>query len=114
MTDVQLAIAGATGWAGPAIADGAPSAPDGTRKSALAHSAAGQDSAPPSDANRSVCLVHGDVDAGREIIDDAQSTEPTRRAAPRVNSPSGSAPATTRPPSPARCSPSVAPAATLA
>ena len=43
MTDVNLCIAGATGWTGSAIADGALSAPDITLKSAVARSSAGQD-----------------------------------------------------------------------
>jgi 4-hydroxy-tetrahydrodipicolinate reductase len=43
MTDLTLAIAGATGWTGSAIVDGALAAPDITLKSAIARSTAGQD-----------------------------------------------------------------------
>jgi 4-hydroxy-tetrahydrodipicolinate reductase len=43
MTDVNLCIAGATGWTGGAIVDGALDAPDLTLKSALARRSAGQD-----------------------------------------------------------------------
>jgi 4-hydroxy-tetrahydrodipicolinate reductase len=43
LSPVNLAIAGATGWAGSAIADGALAASDITLKSAIARSSAGQD-----------------------------------------------------------------------
>jgi 4-hydroxy-tetrahydrodipicolinate reductase len=43
MGTINLAIAGATGWAGSAIADGALAAPDITLKAAIARSSAGQD-----------------------------------------------------------------------
>ena len=43
MTNVNLAIAGATGWTGSAIVDGALAAPDITLRSAVARSSAGQD-----------------------------------------------------------------------
>jgi len=43
MTDINLAIAGATGWTGSAIVEGALAAPDITLKSALARRSAGQD-----------------------------------------------------------------------
>lgn len=43
MTDTNFAIAGATGWAGSAIVDGALAAPDITLRSAIARRSAGQD-----------------------------------------------------------------------
>lgn len=43
MTDINLAIAGATGWTGTAIVDGAIAAPDIALKSAIARRSAGQD-----------------------------------------------------------------------
>jgi 4-hydroxy-tetrahydrodipicolinate reductase len=43
MGTINLAIAGATGWAGSAIVDGALAAPDITLKGAIARSSAGQD-----------------------------------------------------------------------
>jgi 4-hydroxy-tetrahydrodipicolinate reductase len=43
LTDINLCIAGATGWTGSAIADGALAAPDITLKSAVARASAGQD-----------------------------------------------------------------------
>jgi 4-hydroxy-tetrahydrodipicolinate reductase len=43
MTDINLAIAGATGWIGTAIVDGALAAPDITLRSAIARRSAGQD-----------------------------------------------------------------------
>lgn len=43
MTDINLAIAGATGWAGSAIVDGALAASDITLRSAIARRSAGQD-----------------------------------------------------------------------
>ena len=43
MGTINLAIAGATGWTGSAIADGALAAPDITLKSAIARGSAGQD-----------------------------------------------------------------------
>ena len=43
MTEINVAIAGATGWTGRAIVDGALAAPDITLASAIARSSAGQD-----------------------------------------------------------------------
>ena len=43
MTDVRLSIAGATGWTGRAIVDGALAAPDITLTSAIARDTAGED-----------------------------------------------------------------------
>src|SRR5260221_12308912 len=43
MTNINLAIAGATGWTGSAIVDAVLAAPDITLKSAVARSSAGQD-----------------------------------------------------------------------
>ena len=43
MTEIKVAIAGATGWTGRAIVDGALAAPDITLTSAIARSSAGQD-----------------------------------------------------------------------
>ena len=43
MTNINLGVAGATGWMGSAIVDAALAAPDITLKSAIARSSAGQD-----------------------------------------------------------------------
>ena len=43
MTEISLSIAGATGWTGRAIVDGALAAPDITLTSAIARSSAGED-----------------------------------------------------------------------
>ena len=43
MTQINLAIAGATGWTGSAIVDGALAAPDISLEAAIARSSAGQD-----------------------------------------------------------------------
>jgi 4-hydroxy-tetrahydrodipicolinate reductase len=69
MTEISLAIAGATGWTGRAIVEGALSAPDITLKSALARTAAGQDLGTALGREPLGVPVHGDVDATLEGVD---------------------------------------------
>jgi 4-hydroxy-tetrahydrodipicolinate reductase len=69
MTDINLAIAGATGWTGRAIAEGALAAPDITLKSALARTAAGQDLGTALGREPLGVPVHDDVDATLEGVD---------------------------------------------
>jgi 4-hydroxy-tetrahydrodipicolinate reductase len=66
MTDIKLGIAGATGWTGSAIADGALAAPDITLASAIARSSAGQDLGTALGREPLGVPVHGDV---REALD---------------------------------------------
>jgi 4-hydroxy-tetrahydrodipicolinate reductase len=69
MTDLNLAIAGATGWTGSAIVDGALAAPDITLKRALARSTAGQDLGTALGREPLGVPVVADLDAGLEGVD---------------------------------------------
>ena len=69
MTDINLAIAGATGWTGRAIVEGALAAPDITLKSALARSTAGQDLGTALGREPLGVPVHADVDAALDGVD---------------------------------------------
>ena len=69
MTDINLAIAGATGWTGSAIVDGALAAPDITLKRALARSAAGQDLGTALGREPLGVPVVGELDAALEGVD---------------------------------------------
>ena len=69
MTDINLAIAGATGWTGRAIVEGALAAPDITLKSALARSTAGQDLGTALGRDPLGVPVHADVDAALDGVD---------------------------------------------
>jgi 4-hydroxy-tetrahydrodipicolinate reductase len=69
VTDINLAIAGATGWTGSAIADGALAAPDITIKSAIARSSAGQDLGTALGRDPLGVRVHGDVADALDGVD---------------------------------------------
>ena len=61
MTQINLAIAGATGWTGSAIVDGALAAPDISLEAAIARSSAGQDLGTALGREPLGVPVHGDV-----------------------------------------------------
>ena len=61
MTTINLAIAGATGWTGSAIVDGALAAPDIKLRAAIARSSAGQDLGTALSREPLGVPVHGDV-----------------------------------------------------
>jgi 4-hydroxy-tetrahydrodipicolinate reductase len=69
MTNINLAIAGATGWAGSAIVDAALAAPDITLTSAIARSAAGQDLGTVLGREPLSVTVYGDVEEALEGVD---------------------------------------------
>lgn len=69
MSDITLALAGATGWTGRAIAEGALAAPDITLKSAVARSSAGQDLGTALAREPLGIPVHGDVADALDGID---------------------------------------------
>ncbi|HEX4718495.1 MAG TPA: 4-hydroxy-tetrahydrodipicolinate reductase [Thermoleophilaceae bacterium] len=69
MTNINLAIAGATGWAGSAIVDAALAAPDITLKSAIARGSAGQDLGTALGREPLGLPVHGNVTAALDGVD---------------------------------------------
>jgi 4-hydroxy-tetrahydrodipicolinate reductase len=69
MTDVDLAIAGATGWTGSAIALGALAAPDITLRSAIARRGAGQDLGTALGREPLSVPVHGDLADALDGVD---------------------------------------------
>jgi 4-hydroxy-tetrahydrodipicolinate reductase len=69
MTNINLAIAGATGWTGSAIVDAALAAPDITLKSAIARSSAGQDLGPALGREPLGIPVHGNVTEAVDGVD---------------------------------------------
>jgi 4-hydroxy-tetrahydrodipicolinate reductase len=69
MTEINVAIAGATGWTGRAIVDGAIAAPDITLASAIARSSAGQDLGTALGREPLGVRVHGDVTEALEGVD---------------------------------------------
>ncbi len=69
MSTINLAIAGATGWTGSAIVDGALAAPDITLKSAVARSAAGQDLGAALGREPLGVPVHADVTDALDGVD---------------------------------------------
>src|SRR5215217_2196505 len=69
MTDIALAIAGATGWTGSAIALGALAAPDITLKSAIARRSAGQDLGTALRREPLGVRIHGDVAEALDGVD---------------------------------------------
>jgi 4-hydroxy-tetrahydrodipicolinate reductase len=69
MTDINLAIAGATGWTGSAIVDGAVAAPDITLTSAIARSSAGQDLGTELGREPLGVRVHGNVTEAPDGVD---------------------------------------------
>jgi 4-hydroxy-tetrahydrodipicolinate reductase len=69
MTNINLAIAGATGWTGSAIVDAALAAPDVTLKSAVARSSAGQDLGSALAREPLGVPVHGNVEEALEGVD---------------------------------------------
>jgi 4-hydroxy-tetrahydrodipicolinate reductase len=69
MTNINLAIAGATGWAGSAIVDAALAAPDITLKSAIARSSAGQDLGTALGRDPLGVPVHGNVAEALDGVD---------------------------------------------
>jgi 4-hydroxy-tetrahydrodipicolinate reductase len=69
MTDIRLAIAGATGWTGSAVVDGALAAPDITLVSAVARSSAGQDLGVALGREAIGVPVHGEVGDALDGVD---------------------------------------------
>src|SRR5215218_3950738 len=69
MTDLNLAVAGATGWTGSAIVDGALAAPDITLTSAIARSSAGQDLGTALGREPLGIRVHGNVTEAVDGVD---------------------------------------------
>jgi 4-hydroxy-tetrahydrodipicolinate reductase len=69
MTDIKLCIAGATGWAGSAVAEAALTAPDITLTSAVARSAAGQDLGTALGRERLGIPMHGNVADALDGVD---------------------------------------------
>jgi 4-hydroxy-tetrahydrodipicolinate reductase len=69
MTDIALAIAGATGWTGSAVALGALAAPDITLKSAIARRSAGQDLGTALGREPLGVRIHGDVSEALDGVD---------------------------------------------
>jgi 4-hydroxy-tetrahydrodipicolinate reductase len=69
MTDTKLAIAGATGWTGSAIVDGALAAPDITLVSAIARRGAGQDLGVALGREALGVPVHGEVAEALDGVD---------------------------------------------
>jgi 4-hydroxy-tetrahydrodipicolinate reductase len=69
MTNINLAVAGATGWAGSAIVDAALAAPDITLRSAIARSSAGQDLGTSLGREPMAVAVHGNVDDALDGVD---------------------------------------------
>jgi 4-hydroxy-tetrahydrodipicolinate reductase len=69
VTNINLAIAGATGWTGSAIAEAALAAPDITLKSAIARRAAGQDLGTALGRDPLGIPVHGDVAGALDDVD---------------------------------------------
>jgi hypothetical protein len=69
MTEINVAIAGATGWTGRAIVDGALAAPDITLTSAIARSSAGQDLGTALGREPLGVRVHGNVTEALDGVD---------------------------------------------
>jgi 4-hydroxy-tetrahydrodipicolinate reductase len=69
VSDITLALAGATGWTGRAIAEGALAAPDLTLKSAVARGSAGQDLGTALGREPLGIPVHGDVADALDGVD---------------------------------------------
>ena len=69
MTEISLSIAGATGWTGRAIVDGALAAPDITLTSAIARSSTGEDLGSALGREPLGVLVHGSVAEAVEGVD---------------------------------------------
>jgi 4-hydroxy-tetrahydrodipicolinate reductase len=69
VTNINLAIAGATGWTGSAIVEAALAAPDITLKSAIARRAAGQDLGSALGGEPLGIPVHGDAAGALDGVD---------------------------------------------
>jgi 4-hydroxy-tetrahydrodipicolinate reductase len=69
MTEINVAIAGATGWTGRAIVDGALAAPDITLTSAIARSSAGQDLGTALGREPLGVRIHGNVTEALDGVD---------------------------------------------
>jgi 4-hydroxy-tetrahydrodipicolinate reductase len=69
MTEIKMALAGATGWTGRAVVDGALAAPDITLASAIARSTAGQDLGTALGREPLGVRLHGDVTGALDGID---------------------------------------------